>query len=127
MTKADDMYKCKICGNLVSVVESGKGILVCCGQGMNLMEDQTKEQEGREKHVPMVSVENGRVNVKVGSVEHPMEEEHYIELVQLVKDGNVIAGKKLKPGEKPEAEFCLDDTGGVSARILCNVHGLWIS
>ena len=56
-----------------------------------------------------------------------MEEGHYIALIQLIKDGKVIAGKRLYPGEKPEAEFCLQDTDGITARELCNVHGLWVN
>jgi len=63
--------------------------------------------------------------VKVGSVEHPMEDNHYIQLIQVVKDGLVIACKRLKPGQKPEATFYLEDTEGLKARELCTIHGLW--
>lgn len=127
MTKLGEMYKCEICGNLVSVVESGQGELVCCGQPMKLFKEQTKEQEGNEKHVPVIEMVDNGIKVKVGSVPHPMEEGHYIELIQLIKDRDIVIGKRLRPGDKPEAEFCLADAEGVKARILCNLHGLWIS
>ena len=127
MAKQNGIYKCEICGNIVSVLEAHKGELVCCGQPMKLLEEKTKEQEGKEKHVPIIEIDGNKVTVKVGSVPHPMEKEHYIELIQLIKDGNIVIGKRLKPGDKPEAEFCLEDTKNLKARELCNVHGLWIS
>ncbi len=127
MAEKGRIYKCNICGNVVSVIEAGVGTLVCCGQDMIKLEEKSKEQEGAEKHVPVISVDGNRVTVKVGSVEHPMEDKHYIELIQLIQDGNVIAGKRLDPTDKPEAEFCVGDTGNIKARILCNIHGLWVS
>jgi len=127
MTKLGEMYKCEICGNLVSVVESGQGELVCCGQPMKLLKEQTKKNEGKEKHVPVIETIDGGVKVKVGSVPHPMEKGHYIELIQLIKDRDVIIGKRLRPGDKPEVEFCLANAEGLKARILCNVHGLWVN
>ena len=126
MAKQDGIYKCNICGNIVSVIEAHQGELVCCGQPMELLEEKTQE-EGKEKHVPVVEIEGNNVKVKVGDVPHPMEPEHHIVLIQLVKDGKIIAGKRLKPGQKPEAEFCLENTDGITARELCNVHGLWTS
>ena len=128
MTEQNEIYKCDICGNVVSVIETGKGELVCCGQPMKLLEEQTSEQEGKEKHVPVIEAMDGGVRVKVGSVLHPMEKDHYIELIQLVKDSQVVIGQRLKPGDKPVAEFCcLVNTKGLTARILCNKHGLWKS
>jgi superoxide reductase len=127
MTEVGQMYKCEICGNLVSVIENGVGELVCCGQPMNLLEEHTEGQEGKEKHVPVIETTEGGINVKVGSVPHPMEENHYIELIQVIKEGNIIIGKRLKPGDKPEAEFCIPKTDGLKARILCNIHSLWVN
>ncbi|MDD5087132.1 MAG: desulfoferrodoxin [Candidatus Nanoarchaeia archaeon] len=127
MTEIGQMYKCEICGNLVSVIENGVGELVCCGQPMNLLEEHTEGQEGKEKHVPVIETTEGGIKVKVGSIPHPMEEKHYIELIQVIKDGDVVVGKRLKPGDKPEAEFCLSDASKLKARILCNVHGLWVN
>lgn len=125
MTKRFELYKCSICGNVVSVVECGGGVLVCCGKDMDLLETKTAKEEGKEKHVPVVEIKDGKVKVTVGSIPHPMEEKHYIELIQVIKGDNVIAEKHLFPGEKPEAEFCLADTKGITVRELCNIHGLW--
>jgi len=127
MTKKNEIYKCEVCGNVVEVIEAHDGVLVCCGQNMNLLEEKTAEQEGKEKHVPVVEVEENKIKVKVGSVEHPMESEHYIELIEILKDGQVIASAQLRPEEKPEAEFCLESTDNLKTRALCNVHGLWVS
>ena len=127
MAKQNGIYKCEICGNVVSVIEAHEGELVCCGQPMKLLEEKTAEQEGKEKHVPIIEIDGNKVTVKVGSVPHPMEEKHHIELIQLIKDRNIVIGKRLKPGDKPEAEFCLEDTKNLKARELCNIHGLWIS
>ena len=127
MAKQNAIYKCEICGNVVSVIEAHKGELVCCGQPMILLEEKTAEQEGKEKHVPIIEIDGNKVTVKVGSVPHPMEKEHYIELIQLIKDGNIVIGKRLKPGDEPKAEFCLENTENLKARELCNIHGLWKS
>ncbi len=128
MAELNKIYKCEICGNVVSVLEAGVGELVCCGQPMNLLEEKTSEQEGKEKHVPVIETIEGGVKVKVGSIPHPMEEKHYIGLIQLIREGNVVIGKRLKAGDKPEAEFCcLGDTKGLKARIFCNIHGVWVS
>jgi len=127
MSKLHGIYKCSICGNVVSVMVEGGGTLVCCGKDMDLQEEKTGEQEGNEKHVPVVTVESGQITVNVGSVDHPMEQDHYIVLIQLVKDDEVIAGKRLKPGDKPNATFCLDNVECVKARIFCNLHGVWVN
>ena len=122
MTKKLQIYKCEICGNMVEVVHEGAGELVCCGQPMKLMELKTDDQ-GKEKHVPVIEKTESGIKVKVGSVEHPMEEKHHIEWIELDVDG-VGFRKFLNPGEKPEAEFPVKGKD-VSARIYCNLHGLW--
>jgi len=142
MTKLNEIYKCVICGNLISVIEIGAGELVCCGQPMKLLKEksqktsvsegletksQSTQDQGKEKHVPIVKINENNVKVTVGSTHHPMEEKHFIELIQLVKNNAIIAGKRLRPGETPEASFCLENTEGITARALCNVHGLWIN
>jgi len=126
MAKQNAIYKCSICGNVVSVIEAHEGILVCCGKEMELLEEKTSEEEGKEKHIPvMEKIEEG-IRVRVGSTAHPMEKEHYIGLIQLIKDDNIVIGKRLKPGDEPAADFCcLVSTEGLKARALCNVHGLW--
>lgn len=127
MAKLNRFYKCEICGNVISVVESGEGTLVCCGQNMTLLEEKTNEAEGKEKHVPVIEIKEDSVIVRVGEVEHPMVDEHYISLVQLIDNDHVIMGKRLKPGQKPVVEFKVNpkDLGKFGARILCNVHGVY--
>jgi len=128
MAEQNAIYKCEICGNVVSVIEAGPGALVCCGKEMVRLEEKTGEEEGKEKHVPVIETIEGGVKVKVGSIPHPMEEKHYISLIQLIKGNEVVIGKRLKPGDKPEAEFCcLAETDNLKARILCNIHGVWVS
>jgi len=127
MTKLNEIYKCNVCGNVVEVIEIGGGILVCCGENMELFKEQTEELPGNEKHVPVMEIDGNKVKVKVGSVEHPMEPGHYIELIEILKDNKIIASAQLNPGEKPEAEFCLESADNLKARALCNVHGLWVS
>jgi len=122
MTKVGQVYKCDICGNIVTVLHAGGGELVCCGQPMDLLSEKTKDV-GKEKHVPVIEKTKDGVKVKVGSVPHPMEQSHYIEWIEVVADGEVLR-HFLKPGEKPEAEFCLK-AKKVSAREYCNLHGLW--
>lgn len=78
MTERLQVYKCDICGNIVEVLHSGVGQLVCCGQPMRLLEEQ-EEEKGKEKHLPVIERIGETVKVKVGSVPHPMEENHYIE------------------------------------------------
>ncbi len=126
MTKLSEIYKCNVCGNVVEVLYTGVGQLVCCGKPMQLLEEKTHD-EGMEKHVPIVKVEGKNVHVDVGSVPHPMEDKHYIGLIEILGDGVVIASASLRPGEKPEADFCLRDTSNITARIWCNVHGVWKS
>jgi len=124
MTKDLEIYKCNVCGNIVEVLHTGIGELVCCGQPMDLKQEKA-EDEGMEKHVPVIEKTEKGFKVKVGSVPHPMEENHYIEWVELIADGKAYR-KFLKPGEAPEAEFCIE-AGSLTAREYCNVHGLWKS
>lgn len=123
MTKELQIYKCDICGNIVEVVHSGKGELVCCGEPMKLLSENTTDA-AQEKHVPVIEKTDKGIKVKVGSVAHPMEEKHYIEWVQIIfKDGR-SSRQFLKPGDAPEAVFeCGNES--VTAREYCNIHGLW--
>ncbi len=124
MTEMLQIYKCEICGNIVEVLHSGVGQLVCCNQPMKLLEEKT-EEEGREKHLPVIEKGEEGIKVKVGSVKHPMEENHYIEWIEVIADGKVYR-KFLKPGNEPEAEFKIS-AEKAEAREYCNVHGLWKS
>jgi superoxide reductase len=116
------IYKCALCGNIVEVVHVGGGQLVCCGKPMVLQTENTVDAS-QEKHVPVLEKTVNGYRVKVGAVPHPMEEKHYIELIELLADGAVYR-KYLSPGETPEATFEVQATQ-VSAREYCNVHGLW--
>jgi superoxide reductase len=122
MTERLQVYKCGICGNIVEVMHAGAGELVCCGQAMAQVKENTVDA-AKEKHVPVVEKTADGFKVKVGSVAHPMEDKHWIEWVELIADGKVYR-QYLKPGQAPEAVFCIKaDT--VSAREYCNLHGLW--
>lgn len=122
MTKQLEIYKCEVCGNIVEVLHSGAGELVCCGQPMNLMEAGTVDA-AKEKHVPVIDKTADGFKVTVGDVLHPMEEKHYIEWIELVADGKAYR-RFLSPDQKPEAEFCVK-ADKVTAREYCNIHGLW--
>lgn len=124
MTKRLQVYKCEICGNIVEMVHEGVGELVCCGEPMKLMEENTVDA-AKEKHVPVIEKVDGGVKVKVGSVAHPMEDKHHIEWVEVIVDGKAYR-EFLKPGAAPEAVFNIE-TGNVTAREYCNLHGLWRS
>ena len=124
MTERRQIYKCNVCGNIVEVLHSGVGQLVCCGKPMELLVEKT-EEAGGEKHVPVVERTEAGIKVKVGSVPHPMTEDHYIEWIELTT-GDETFIKFLKPGEAPEAEFEVK-AGKLIAREYCNVHGLWKS
>jgi len=124
MTQLKQVYKCNVCGNIVEVLHTGVGQLVCCGQPMELLKEKT-EEEGLEKHVPVIEKTETGVKVKIGSIPHPMEEKHYIEWVEIIVDGKYCR-KFLKPGDKPEAEFEVK-AEKIEAREYCNIHGLWKS
>jgi superoxide reductase len=124
MAEVMEVYKCDVCGNIVEVLHGGPGELVCCGQPMKLLDEKTKD-EGLEKHVPVIEKTKDGVLVRVGSVEHPMVDIHYIEWIEIIADGRSYR-KFLKPGDKPEAVFCMD-AKKIGAREHCNVHGLWKS
>ena len=124
MTARLQVYKCEKCGNIVEVLHEGPGELVCCGEPMKALDEQTADAT-TEKHVPVVEAGDGGVTVKVGSVPHPMEDKHYIEWVQIMSGDNVYR-IFLKPGGAPEGTFEVLK-GAISAREYCNVHGLWRS
>ena len=121
-TKKLQVYKCEVCGNIVEVVHTGAGTLVCCGQDMKLLKEGETDA-ATEKHVPVVEKVDDGFKVKVGSVAHPMEEKHHIEWIEVIADGKAYR-QFLKPGETPEATFCIE-AENITAREYCNVHGLW--
>jgi superoxide reductase len=122
MAKKLEIYKCAACGNIVEVLHGGAGELVCCGEPMQLLKENTTDAS-KEKHVPVIEKIDGGYKVKVGSVAHPMEAKHYIEWIELLADGKAYR-QFLDPGMPPEATFLIK-AGSVSAREHCNIHGLW--
>lgn len=124
MTELRQVYKCNVCGNIVEVLHTGKGQLVCCGQPMELQKEKT-EDIGQEKHVPVIEKTDSEVKVKVGSVPHPMEEKHYIEWIEIIADGKAYR-QFLKPGSDPKTVFQIP-ADSITARAYCNLHGLWKS
>lgn len=118
------LFKCAHCGNIIEMVED-KGVkVVCCGEPMQLLDPNTTDA-ATEKHVPVVESDGNKVVVKVGSVEHPMLEEHHISFIILETDKGVQK-KYLDPAGKPEAEFVLaDGEKAVAAYEYCNLHGFW--
>ncbi|PKN45892.1 MAG: desulfoferrodoxin [Deltaproteobacteria bacterium HGW-Deltaproteobacteria-16] len=111
-----------MCGNMVEVLHTGVGELVCCGQPMTLLTENTVDA-AKEKHVPVIEKVAGGYKVKVGAVAHPMDEKHHIEWIELLA-GDKAYRQFLKPGDAPEALFAVD-APQVSAREFCNLHGLW--
>ncbi len=122
MAERLQVYKCDLCGNMVEVLHEGAGELVCCGQPMKLMVENTVDA-AKEKHVPVIEKVAGGVKVKVGSMAHPMEEKHFIEWIEVIADGKAYR-QFLKPGDAPEATIMVE-AKAISAREYCNLHGVW--
>ncbi|MCD1294307.1 desulfoferrodoxin [Methanocella sp. CWC-04] len=122
MTELNQVYKCNVCGNLVEVMHTGAGQLVCCGQPMQLMKENAVDAS-KEKHVPVAERASPTLKVKVGSIPHPMEEKHYIEWIEVIA-GEKVYRRQLRPGDRPEAEFEVPE-GNAQVRAYCNLHGLW--
>lgn len=116
-------YLCPHCGNLVEMVHDAHVTPHCCGQKMDLLSPNTVEASG-EKHVPAVIVTGDQVQVNVGTVDHPMAQEHWISWIQL--DTNQGSQRRyLKPGQAPKAVFALAGAQPVAVYAYCNLHGLW--
>lgn len=123
MTAQREVYICPICGNIVEVDYAGPGALVCCGKPMEKLEAKSADW-ATEKHVPYVEKKDNGVLVKVGKeTAHPMAEDHYIVMIEILADG-VYMRKYLKPGDAPEA-FFVTDAKDIKAWEICNKHGLW--
>lgn len=124
MAQKFQIFKCEVCGHIVEILHDGKGTLVCCNQPMKLQEENTVDAS-LEKHVPVIEKTEDGIKVKVGSIPHPMEEEHYIEWIELIADGKAYR-EFLNPGDEPEALFPIK-ASNITAREYCNLHGLWKS
>ena len=117
-------YRCEHCGNIITKLNDAGVPVVCCGEPMKELVPGTSDG-AHEKHVPVVTADGNKVTVRVGEVEHPMMEAHYIQWIILeTKQG--FRQKCLKPDEKPVAEFVLSDGDkALAAYEYCNLHGLW--
>lgn len=124
MTQLKQIYKCAICGNIIEMVHTGAGELVCCGQPMDLLTENSIEA-ALEKHIPIIEETDQGYLIRVGSEAHPMTEEHFIEWIELLADDKVLR-LHLSPNQVPKAEFNIK-AEKVSARAYCNLHGLWKS
>ncbi len=116
--------KCKKCGKIVRVVNEGCPVLMCCGEEMVEMKANTTDA-ATEKHVPVIEQNGDKITVRVGSVDHPMESDHWIQWV-IIETDKGAQRKILNPGDAPVAEFVL--SGGeklICAYEYCNKHGLW--
>lgn len=119
-----NFYKCNVCGNIVGLIHNGGGPLNCCGQAMEKLEPNTSDGAG-EKHVPAVTRSGNTLKVQIGSVEHPMLDEHFIQWIMVAQEDSTHR-VALKPGQKPTAEFTIND-GPASVYEYCNLHGLWVA
>ena len=119
-------YICEHCGNIIEKINDAGVPVMCCGEKMKELIPNSVEASG-EKHVPVVTVEEGIVKVNVGSVNHPMAEEHFIEWVYVETDKGGQR-KYLNPGEEPNVSFSFaDGEKPVAVYAYCNLHGLWVS
>jgi len=118
------VYKCSTCGKIVELIHVGGGTLVCCGKPMDLLAENTTDA-AEEKHVPVIEQLDGGLKVTVGSVAHPMQDDHLIEWIEVLADGKTHR-QFLNPGDAPEALFAVEGRQ-IGARAYCNLHGLWKS
>jgi len=117
-------YECKSCGNVLVLFEDSGVIPMCCGSPMS---DLTPliEDDGKEKHVPVVSIKDNNVTIKVGEQAHPMINEHYIKWIMLETDKGEYK-RYLKPQEEPTVTFTLaKDEKPIRAYEYCSIHSLW--
>lgn len=118
-------YICRHCGNLIEMVHDAKVPVFCCGQKMEALVPNTVEASG-EKHIPVVTLKGNEVHVNVGSVDHPMVPEHFIEWVYVETEKGGYR-KALNPGSDPNVVFSLGDDKAVAVYAYCNLHGLWMT
>ena len=121
MTNHLEFYRCEICGNIVQVIHSGNGELVCCGKPMQLLSAKSKSEEKQEKHVPVFISDN---EIQIGSEPHPMSKEHHISFIETVsEDQKSVQIKFLDINEFPK--MITNNTAYNTAYEYCNIHGLW--
>ncbi|AFM41259.1 desulfoferrodoxin [Desulfosporosinus acidiphilus SJ4] len=123
MTNIRELYVCSVCGNVVEVVNPGAPALVCCNKPMEKLQAGVVDAS-LEKHVPVYQEVEGGVKVSVGSVQHPMEEKHFIRFIEVLTKNEVLRAELL-PGQAPEAFFLVKAEDIVEVREYCTLHGLW--
>lgn len=127
MTEKLQLYRCSVCRNLVEVLQTGEGELVCCGQPMELIQAQEKEHsEYSDKHVPVFEKTVDGYTIRVGTKPHPMIEEHHLDFIQAIsKDNKYVKTKFLSLEDAPELNVKCKCDASIWARALCNIHGLF--
>jgi len=123
MSNIREIYYCKHCKHVVEVAHAGAGALTCCGEPMKHLTANSTDAAS-EKHVPVIEDLGDSIKVTVGSVEHPMTDEHYIVFIEVLTEKKVIR-KELKPGKKPHAKFPVKLEKVLEVRAFCNLHMLW--
>ena len=129
MSEKFEIYKCDICGNILEVLSAGVGQLVCCSVPMEQLREHSNDEEYQEKHVPIVTIEGETKTIRVGSIPHPMVEEHYIMFIEAISpDKKYLKRKYLNPQEEPNMNINKNcNYENFTARELCNIHGLWVN
>lgn len=117
-------FKCSHCGNLVGVINDSKVPMWCCGEKMQELIAQNEDLKN-EKHTPVVAIKDNVLDINVGSINHPMEENHFIEWVYVhtTRGGKRFA---LKPNDAPYVRVVLDNEEAIAVYAYCNIHGLWV-
>ena len=123
-TVKKQIYRCEVCGNVVEIIGTGEGTLVCCGQDMLELKANIVDA-AKEKHVPVIEEVEGGIKVKIGAVPHPMEDSHWIEMIEVISKDGIVYRKDLRAGDSPEAIFPVSKADVKIAREECNKHGLW--
>ena len=126
MTERNEVYKCEVCGNIVEVLHAGGGELVCCGEPMKLVVENTVDA-ATEKHVPVIERDGKNVTVKIGEVPHPMTPEHYILFIEVIAGNDVYRHDFAEGDTVAEAKFIIDEGIELEARAYCNLHSFWSS
>ena len=120
----NEICRCTVCGLQLEVTSGCRcGLPVCCGKEM-LLQKENSVDAAVEKHVPVVEELDDGILVKVGSAEHPMSAEHYIEWIEVI-NGSYVNRCYLKPGDLPQAAFYVPYSPKLIIRASCNIHGLW--
>ncbi len=121
----EKFFICRHCGNLIGMLHNSGVPMMCCGQKMEPLVPNTVDAAS-EKHLPVVTVKDGTINVNIGSVNHPMTSEHYIEWIYIEMENG---GRRIvfKPRDEPCATFCAEKDKPIAVYAYCNLHGLWMT